>query len=117
MKPLEENLYDGASNTVDFVFTDSKDVVIPFLQNGVTLMELYIGGQKLTSANNDISWDDKGGVKINSKNAGGIAKGVDHSVSLMVYDGQHLEPDNGQLFMNVEMPFSSATIKVTNPKL
>ncbi len=118
MSTLEKTLFQGVSNTVDITLSDKDGVPIPFDDNGVTLMELYINDQKLSSSNGDISWDNNGGVKIeSSSNTESISNNVQHSVSLVVYDPLHPEPDNGQLLINRYMKYSDLSVRVVNPKL
>ena len=118
MNPLEKTLFQGASNTVDFTLADKAGVVIPFEDNGVTLMELYLDGHVLSSVTDDLSWDNVGGVKVKSSdNTDGIRKDIFHSTSLMVYDTLHPEPDDGQLLVNPSMKYSRLKLKIVNPEL
>ena len=115
---MEETLFKGVSNTVDITLSDKDGVPIPFLSNGVTLMELHLNDQTISSVSGDIVWDDVGGISIKAgDDADKISKDIFHSTSLVVYDPTHPEPSSGQLLIHPKMKYSRLKLQIVDHEL
>ena len=113
---MQETLYDGVSNPVSFNIADNDGVVIPFISNGVTRMDLHVNCQIISSAADtlgNITWTDDGVVNITSdNNVGAITPDILHTAKLVVFDPAHPEPDSGQLLIAPDMKYSNLKLKV-----
>ena len=122
---ISEILYDGASNTVVLTLINTSitsvgfpsGTPIPFVSNGVTLMELSLDNVIISSANGDISWDDVGNITIKSNNVGDIIKDISHASSLTVYDPAHPAPTSGQLLIHPKMKYSQLNLETVSSKM
>lgn len=118
---MEKTLFNGVSNAIGLVLTDnSTGEPIPFVDYGVTKMELHLNNKVISSDANDlgkIEWDNAGGISISSGDGvSEISKDILHTSSLIAYDPLHPEPEDGQLLIHPKMKNSNLTIEVVDSK-
>lgn len=126
---MDKVLYDGVYNYIHLLLVDLKIVSeeypngtpIPFMDYKTSGMRLFIDNQSISSYDDDlgdISWDNKGNVKVTSTTGvSSITKDVVHSISLVIYDPLHPESNGGQLLIHPNMSHSNLRIEVVNSKL
>lgn len=101
-----ENVYLDCNNQIRWIISDENGP-IDFVENGTTLMEVYLDDILVTSATSEVNYTDGGLVTLALGLNTDLLDNHRYAVALKVYDGTHPE---GQLLMHPTMGKSSANI-------
>jgi len=111
MSLINEVVFTNSNSPIIWTINDSAGIPIKFVTNGVTKIELFIGGAVVSSITGDITYNDSGVVTINIPDNAGVTLYRKYEVTLKVYDPLH---PKGQVVINREFPQSSASIKISS---
>ena len=121
---IDETLFPDSDNEVVLILIDPTDLSdtdnypngkpYNFIERGVTLMELYVGCSKFSSATNDLTYDSNGRIIITIDNVTSLVRNIRHSSYIKVYDDSH---PKGQFINDNKTDDSTLMLTVVDPTI